>query len=64
MSSIETVGIIGAGQIGSGIAHVSALAGYNVLLYDISPDRIELYGVRHRQRQHGAANSASGKAFR
>ena len=41
MSSIETVGIVGAGQMGSGIAHVSALAGYNVLLYDISPDRIE-----------------------
>ncbi|MEJ6785074.1 3-hydroxybutyryl-CoA dehydrogenase [Aminobacter sp. Piv2-1] len=38
---IETVGIVGAGQMGSGIAHVSALAGYNVQLYDISPDRIE-----------------------
>lgn len=38
---IETVGIIGAGQMGGGIAHVSALAGYNVLLYDVSVDRIE-----------------------
>jgi len=38
---IGTVGIIGAGQMGGGIAHVSALAGYNVLVYDISPDRIE-----------------------
>lgn len=38
---IETIGIVGAGQMGSGIAHVSALAGYNVQLYDISPDRIE-----------------------
>jgi len=41
MRKIETVGIVGAGQMGSGIAHVSALAGYNVLLYDVSPDRIE-----------------------
>jgi 3-hydroxybutyryl-CoA dehydrogenase len=41
MSSIETVGIVGAGQMGGGIAHVSALAGYNVLLYDISAERIE-----------------------
>jgi 3-hydroxybutyryl-CoA dehydrogenase len=41
MSSIETVGIVGAGQMGSGIAHVSALAGYNVLLYDVSPEQIE-----------------------
>ncbi|MBT1157349.1 3-hydroxybutyryl-CoA dehydrogenase [Aminobacter anthyllidis] len=38
---IETIGIVGAGQMGGGIAHVSALAGYNVLLYDLSPDRIE-----------------------
>ena len=35
------VGVIGAGQMGNGIAHVCALAGYNVALYDISPDRIE-----------------------
>ncbi|MER8993690.1 3-hydroxybutyryl-CoA dehydrogenase [Mesorhizobium sp. M0074] len=41
MSKIETIGIIGAGQMGGGIAHVSALAGYKVLVYDISPDRIE-----------------------
>ena len=41
MSKIETVGIVGAGQMGGGIAHVSALSGYNVLLYDLSPDRIE-----------------------
>ncbi|PLP59826.1 3-hydroxybutyryl-CoA dehydrogenase [Mesorhizobium loti] len=38
---IETIGIIGAGQMGGGIAHVSALAGYKVLLYDVSVDRIE-----------------------
>ena len=38
---IETIGIVGAGQMGGGIAHVSALAGYNVLIYDLSPDRIE-----------------------
>jgi 3-hydroxybutyryl-CoA dehydrogenase len=41
MGRIGTVGIIGAGQMGGGIAHVSAMAGYDVLLYDISPDRIE-----------------------
>src|SRR5919197_6576884 len=38
---IETVGIIGAGQMGSGIAHVCALAGLDVLLYDVAPERIE-----------------------
>ncbi len=40
--SIQRVAIIGAGQMGSGIAHVFALAGYDVLLNDISVDRIEV----------------------
>src|ERR1700722_10299512 len=39
--AINTVGIIGAGQMGNGIAHVIALAGYNVLLHDISKERVE-----------------------
>ena len=37
----QTVGIIGAGQMGSGIAQVFALAGYKVMLNDISQERIE-----------------------
>jgi 3-hydroxybutyryl-CoA dehydrogenase len=40
MTEIKTVGVIGAGQMGSGIAHVCALAGYDVLLNDLSPDRL------------------------
>lgn len=39
--SIQRIAIIGAGQMGSGIAHVFALAGCDVLLNDISVDRIE-----------------------
>ncbi len=38
---IKSIGIIGAGQMGCGIAHVSALAGYKVQMYDVSKDRIE-----------------------
>jgi 3-hydroxybutyryl-CoA dehydrogenase len=41
MAAIKRVGVIGAGQMGSGIAHVVALAGYEVLLNDIAPDRLE-----------------------
>jgi 3-hydroxybutyryl-CoA dehydrogenase len=41
MGQIRSVGVIGAGQMGSGIAHVCALAGYDVDLHDISPDRID-----------------------
>ncbi len=40
MADIRTIGVIGAGQMGSGIAHVCALAGYEVLINDIAPDRI------------------------
>ncbi len=38
---IRKVGVIGAGQMGSGIAHVCALAGYEVILNDLSEERIE-----------------------
>ena len=39
--NIKSVGVIGAGQIGNGIAHVCALAGYSVLLIDMAGDRIK-----------------------
>ena len=41
MAEIKTVGVIGAGQMGSGIAHVCALAGYDVLLHDLDSARID-----------------------
>jgi 3-hydroxybutyryl-CoA dehydrogenase len=41
MAEIKTVGIIGAGQMGTGIAHVCALAGYDVALNDVTEERIE-----------------------
>lgn len=39
--NIRKVGVIGAGQMGNGIAHVCALGGFDVLLNDVSPDRIK-----------------------
>ncbi len=38
---IKQVGVIGAGQMGNGIAHVFALAGYDVLMNDISRDALD-----------------------
>ena len=38
---IRTVAVIGAGQMGNGIAHVMALAGYDVLLNDISAEALD-----------------------
>jgi 3-hydroxybutyryl-CoA dehydrogenase len=38
--AIQSVGIVGAGQMGNGIAHVFALAGYDVLMNDISAESL------------------------
>lgn len=38
---IKKVGVIGAGQMGNGIAHVAALAGFDVVLNDVSADRLK-----------------------
>ena len=38
---IKSVGVIGAGQMGNGIAHVCALAGYDVIMTDISQDALD-----------------------
>ncbi|MFC0198956.1 3-hydroxybutyryl-CoA dehydrogenase [Paracoccus rhizosphaerae] len=39
--AIQSVGVIGAGQMGNGIAHVFAVAGFDVLLTDISQDALD-----------------------
>jgi len=38
---IKKIGIIGAGQMGNGIAHIAALAGYDVVLTDVSGDALK-----------------------
>ena len=40
MMSINRIGIIGAGQMGTGIAHVMALANYDVILNDVLPENL------------------------
>ncbi|KDA03486.1 3-hydroxybutyryl-CoA dehydrogenase [Hyphomonas oceanitis] len=40
MAELKTVGVIGAGQMGNGIAHVAALAGYDVIMTDISDEAL------------------------
>jgi 3-hydroxybutyryl-CoA dehydrogenase len=41
MVEIKTIGVVGAGQMGAGIAHVCALSGYDVLLHDVTGERID-----------------------
>jgi 3-hydroxybutyryl-CoA dehydrogenase len=61
--SIETIGIVGAGQMGNGIAHVCAVAGLQVRLHDINEDRINgalatINGNMARQVSKGALSEA------
>ena len=39
--AIRTLGIVGAGQMGSGIGQVAAQAGFSVLLYDVTTDLVD-----------------------
>ena len=38
--NIQKVGVVGAGQMGNGIAHVCALAGYDVVMEDVNPEAL------------------------
>jgi 3-hydroxybutyryl-CoA dehydrogenase len=64
---IKKVGVIGAGQMGNGIAHVCALAGYEVGLNDVARDRIEaglatINGNLARQVRSGKITEADREA--
>ena len=41
LDSVETVGVVGAGTMGSGIAQVSAMAGYDVVMRDVKQDFVD-----------------------
>ncbi|MCR4283439.1 MAG: 3-hydroxybutyryl-CoA dehydrogenase [Bauldia sp.] len=67
MIRIKKIGVIGAGQMGSGIAQVCALAGFEVLLHDVSADRIKsglatINGNMARQVGAGKLGEADRKA--
>lgn len=41
MDRIQNIGVIGAGQMGNGIAHVCAVAGFDVVMLDISSEQLK-----------------------
>src|SRR6202008_3101332 len=52
-NEIRTVGVVGAGQMGNGMAHVCALAGYDVMLNDIDEARIAqaIHTIEHNMHR-------------
>ncbi|MEH6520139.1 3-hydroxybutyryl-CoA dehydrogenase [Sulfitobacter sp.] len=64
---IQKIGIVGAGQMGNGIAHVMSLAGYDVMLNDISEDALSkamevMHGNMSRQVGRGKIAEADMEA--
>lgn len=41
MQNVQTIGIVGAGQMGRGIAQVAAMSGYSVQIFDVSPEGLK-----------------------
>jgi 3-hydroxybutyryl-CoA dehydrogenase len=65
--ALRKIGIIGAGQMGSGIAHVCSLAGFDVAIHDVNADRIKsglatVTGNMARQLASGKITEAEKKA--
>src|SRR5579872_6532371 len=57
--AVEKIGVIGAGQMGTGISHVLALAGYDVVLDDINKDALaKAIGVIEKNMQRQASKGA------
>jgi len=64
---IKRIGVVGAGQMGNGITHVLALAGYEILLNDINAETLDAALVQiekniERQVSKGAVNANEKKA--
>ncbi|MGE5203263.1 MAG: 3-hydroxyacyl-CoA dehydrogenase NAD-binding domain-containing protein, partial [Acidobacteriota bacterium] len=58
----KTIGVIGAGQMGSGITHVCALAGYEVRMLDVDPAALErAVGVIDRNLGRQVASGKIGE---
>jgi 3-hydroxybutyryl-CoA dehydrogenase len=68
-SEIQKIGVVGAGQMGAGIAQVAAGVGIEVYLNDVSPEIIErgLQGIQHtleRQVQKGKLDAGQAESIR
>jgi 3-hydroxybutyryl-CoA dehydrogenase len=53
--SIERIGVIGAGQMGTGIAHVMSLSGFDVMLEDVNPDALDRARATIERNMHRQA---------
>jgi 3-hydroxybutyryl-CoA dehydrogenase len=64
---IRTIGVIGAGQMGNGIAHVASLSGFNIVLHDVVTERVHgalatINGNMARQVSKGSISESARQA--
>lgn len=71
MSEVRTIGVVGAGSMGSGIAQLACLAGYDTLVYDPIPaalesglDRLRSGLAKGAERERWSADEADQAAAR
>ena len=64
MLTIQSIAVVGAGQMGRGIAQVAAMAGYTVLVYDVSEEGLKK-GIDfiHAQLKKGVEKAKWDEAF-
>ena len=69
--NIQTIGVVGSGQMGRGIAHVAAFSGFDVVMYDLSKESLDfgmdfiknqlVRGVKKEKWDQAKADETFGK---
>jgi len=64
LENIKIIGVVGAGQMGRGIAQVAAMTGYSTILFDISSDSLEAgFGFIKKQLDRGVEKNKWDEKF-
>jgi len=64
MSDVKLIGVIGAGQMGRGIAQVAAMSGFEVVLFDVSKDGLDFgFSFIQKQLDKGVTKNKWDQAF-
>ena len=64
MSDVKLIGVIGAGQMGRGIAQVAAMSGFEVVLFDVNKDGLDFgFGFIQKQLDKGVTKNKWDQAF-
>lgn len=64
MSDVKLIGVIGAGQMGRGIAQVAAMSGFEVVLFDVNKDGLDFgFSFIQKQLDKGVAKTKWDQTF-